>query len=277
MSWVTLADACGSITSQQYETIGNEYFKRITKGKEADNKEPVLVILFGIPGAGKSTIASTFTDIHYPKTDFVNFDFDDIMTGTIIDDEIKDTTDTNGNKTGIGLAYGWNKCITDAIDAYGRRVLDKLRQNKYNIVLNTHNMEIMCDFVLDGYKSTFIYVIVSVETALRRTSKRAIEQGRFNYPANEENAWGWKTIVINKYTQYMEKAPWYARWCDSFYIVNNDRDLDDFTQLEFEEIDTDLTLRELLATAYNYADDIYGKFSKQTHKKSKTKAKTSSQ
>lgn len=201
-------------------------YGKLTAGRKPAPKgeSPHLVMSVGPPGAGKSTISRLLVKhaSSIPPESYVEVDFDSIGDLAGAYDALKNLPDLEGRPTGVGYAWAWASC--DFSTAYSGELLRRLMDERYNLIVQSHDQQMLIDAQMRDYVCTLFYVAVSRETALRRAAKRAEETGRFLQPANAETGWGWKEAVNDMWTRYRERVPWYALWADNLALVSNEVD-----------------------------------------------------
>lgn len=121
---------------------------------------PVVLILTGAPGSGKSTIKSKLLE-EYQINNYVNVD----------PDEIRTILESNG-------VVFTDKFMSKVTNTFNKRLVDYCLENKFNIVFDTTgrnytaNKDLINDSKTHGYKSVFAMVYVSKETSLKRIKER---------------------------------------------------------------------------------------------------------
>jgi len=204
----------------------NIIYKNITNGKQPSvNKLPQLIIPIGTPSSGKSTILEYLVKEHsdIDFKDYVYFDTDKLLDYLPIGENIQNIPDINGNKTGIGYAFGWSECM----DKLSRTqivplLINKILRSNYNFILNTHYFNVIIDAQLNGYFCILVYVLVTKKIAKERATNRAQELGRF-FSLNYNNAFGWSESIQYYLKTYKEQAVWYSLWADRLVIVKNNK------------------------------------------------------
>lgn len=151
---------------------------------------PIVLILTGAPGSGKSTIKTKLLD-EYQINNYVNVD----------PDEIRTILESNG-------VIFTDKFMSKVTNTFNQRLVDYCLKNKFNIVFDTTgrnytaNKNLINDSRLHGYKSVFSMVYVSKETSLKRIKERnekilITKDGR--KPLDEN-------IAINLYDDFMRPS-----------------------------------------------------------------------
>jgi hypothetical protein len=238
--WAVVDGICPAPNSKEVEEIANHVYGVLTKGRRpmAKGTTPHAVVTIGAPGVGKSTVARHFVELtsEYAFETYVEVDFDKTLDYLRVGEVIRDLPAADGSPTGVGDAYGWTKCI----DQYWEvpvRVLHRLLEDNFNIILQSHMMMWIVDFQTVGYHCSLLYVVASPATAKRRAAARALAEGRFLIPATEQNSWGWAGFVDRSIANYRKSAPWYALWASNFYIIVNEADRAKFSAADFVRVD----------------------------------------
>lgn len=226
-AWIgDLRELCPPLTGAEEKEQAETAYQTLTRGKTPvpKDKTPHLVWTIGPQGAGKTTIGRRLVEYRSgePAENYVEVDFDAALELTPVAARIRDIPDMEGRPTGVGFAYGWDRCLNTV--TYSGQVLARLMDERYNLIVQSHSPFTLIEAQLRGYVCTLFYVAVSKETALRRAAKRAVELGQFVEPASAQNAWGWEALVESTWERYRAQVPWYALWADNFVVANNDVD-----------------------------------------------------
>jgi len=138
-------------------------------------------------------------------------------------EDLNNIPDINGNRTGIGYAFGWAECMNklSTTNIVGL-LIKKILKSNYNLILNSHYYYTIIDAQLYGYFCILVYVIASKNVAKARVKTRSEELGRF-FSLDYKNTFGWSKTIEQYLNSYREKAVWYSLWADRFVIVSNNK------------------------------------------------------
>ncbi len=207
-------DLCGPLTAKEAKVAAAAMEYDLLRGKKPVAK-PRMLVAIGAPGSGKSTVAP---QVIGNVSNYVNFDYDALIKYHPRAKEIKNIPDLKGKPTGIGYKFGWTKCV-DAVIELGFVLLQKLIKLKYNLIVQTHNFDIIMTAKDAGYYCTVLYVVVKLKTAQKRARERAEKTGMFlTTTLAAQNA-----MIDERRTAYEVAAPFYGLWADEFIAVNNER------------------------------------------------------
>lgn len=219
------AQICRPLTAAEAKAASALMEKDLLKAKRPmppstvwPDGHPQLVLAIGAPGSGKSTISAAIAKrVKLDVANFVEFDYDALIKYHPRKDQVAHVHTIDGKKTDVGYALGWTNCV-DAVIQLGEPLLHDLIRRRYNIIVQTHNYDIIHPARRAGYYITVVYVGVRLQTALARSRARAAETGMFLSPTLGEQ----DETVAQIWRQYQTQAAFYGLWADRFIAVNND-------------------------------------------------------
>jgi hypothetical protein len=252
------------------EAMAERLYKVLTKGKTPAPKgtTPHLVLSAGPPGAGKTSVARLLVKHRsdFPLEAYLEFDSDALYDLAGLGAATQDLRDVHGQLTGIGYALGWNMC--DATAVLAQRLVQRLIHERYHLIVHYHNPEVVLPTAQNaGYVCTLLYVVVTLETALRRAAHRAEELGRFLRPGPADD-WGWKDAGDYLQKRYRLMVPWYALWADNLVVVLNEVDgaepgADDFRAfICHPPVPADMSWQGVIGTLYEAVEEAHAEAAK---------------
>ena len=140
------------------------------------SERPILIVLCGPPGVGKSTTKMQLL-AKEGVTDYIDIDPDEIRKVLM----------------GNGVTFSDDKTMAGITNAFNKRMSDRAQEMRLNIVFDTtgQNFRAVSDLFRQskstGYKTTFAVIWASKETCLRRVESRnqyllASGSGRIQMP-----------------------------------------------------------------------------------------------
>jgi predicted ABC-type ATPase len=225
--WVdpfTAYDRC-VVTDKELKKATKKAIRDITRGKTpvAKKETPHVIITVGAPGSGKSTVAGAATG---GNDNYVVIDFDVAIKYHPRYHNLWIPTETSGNKAKdikFTMTHGiCNDAVEDVLVEVAEEISFRSRK-QYNLILQSHNLNLIIKYKRAGYKVTLLFVGVPLKVAIQRSRDRAINTGQFLAPtlmAQED-------VIVSMWHHYLEHTPWYAMWADELLVVNNSKVLKD--------------------------------------------------
>lgn len=213
------------ISETEEKKLINRILEEITKNKKPV-QNPHLLVTLGAPGSGKSTIAQLFIKKHNKEdaNNYVELDYDLLAKyhpdfGNVLN------IPTIGKKKlkDVGYALGTRDTMY-LMHRLGYEIELYLFNNKYNIILQSHNMDCLPLSFSKGYVSSLLYIYTNLEIAKKRALDRAFKTGKFL----SDTLKGQDQIIEDTFYRYEYMAPWYALWANEFYIVSNNGKLPEY-------------------------------------------------
>jgi hypothetical protein len=207
-----------TMSPEELKEAAEQMEKDLTHNKSPPKEDPHLIFTIGAPGSGKSTVAricATAMNVH-PLDSYIELDFDTFVKYHPRLQGLWNLPSADGTPTGIGYAFAWQ--CTHALDPFVRVILNRIREKKFNIILQTHNQPDLIWFQRASYRCTLLYVAAPLELCQKRARERAIKTGMFLARTLAEQ----DVIVADMRALYKATTPWYALWVDDFVVVKND-------------------------------------------------------
>jgi hypothetical protein len=192
---------------------------RTNVAKKGDS--PVCIVLFGPPGAGKTTIVHGVSQAAGLRIgrNYVTLDYDALDKYYPTYDKMMNVPGfVSRRPLGVGFAHA-HMCpqLNDFTVALGDAMVDHFVGRRANLAIVSHRPSFLIQARLSGYRSVFVYVGAPKKTVIARAHKRAIDTGFLLAPTLAAQ----DSYVEALWEDYVRSAPWYALWSDFFVAVNN--------------------------------------------------------
>lgn len=221
--WVGSTDRlCDPLPPSELRAVLEEAAAELTRGRAplGPTETPHALFTIGPPGAGKTALAPVYLRSRgRDPAAYVTLDFDELVLRHPRARGLWAVPDFEGRPSGVHYGLGWLHC-GEVLLGPGAALLRRLLRERYNLVVQSHDLLPMIDAQRAGYHATLLYVATSAERAQTRARRRAVETGRFLAPTLAAQ----DLDVARSWAEDRNRAPFYALWADSFVVVANHDD-----------------------------------------------------
>jgi energy-coupling factor transporter ATP-binding protein EcfA2 len=225
-AWIgNVSSVCDPLSDSELATAYKK-MEKLLVGKHPVSK-PKLITAIGAPGSGKSTCTGIVAEMLYSQSkdvdakpeNYVTLDFDTLVDFHPRFNGIWRVPDMFGNPTEVGYAMGWDQC-SDPLVELGSKLLTKMTDKGYNIILQSHSQKDLIWIRNKGYDVTMLYIGCPLAVAQRRARDRATRTGMFLAAtlAKQDEA------VEEMRNDYRTNAPYFGLWVDTFMVMENGTD-----------------------------------------------------
>ena len=226
--WIPSFDEfCREVSDGEFGRIAQRAAREMRRSLKAvpKNKTPVFIVLFGPPGAGKTTIVEGVAESAGLRVgrQYVILDYDALDRYYPSYGDLMNVPGfVHRKKLGIGFAHA-HMCsaLNDFAIRLGDALLEDFVSRRLNIAVVSHRPSFLIQARLSGYRSVFVFVGAPLRTVVHRARQRAIDTGFLLAPTLEAQ----DSYVQSLWEEYIRLAPWYALWSDLFVAVDNGPEL----------------------------------------------------
>ena len=222
--WVRPPDAreCTSLTEAQRRVMTDRIRADLmAPAVPLRPRQPrVLLLVTGVPGAGKSTVARTIARNWYGDGEehFLNLDYDDALNYHPLGPGLWQLRDAvTGGAVPIGSTERFWQCLGAAANVMAELVHGELlQQTEYSLVLHRHAAfaPALQAAARLGWRTALAYVAVPLAVAQDRARRRAPTNGRFLSPES----------LAETHAFLREVIPSLVWMADEFVLVDNSRE-----------------------------------------------------
>jgi hypothetical protein len=216
------------IDAEEAKQFQENLYAHLVAGKTpaASDTNPHLLMPIGPAGSGKSTVSRSMIEhrCSMAADNYAEMDFDGLEQFLPKAATYQAVLDVEGRPTTVNYALAWTTTLnSERLMAAARTVLARLMEERYYLIVQSHDFDLLQVAQTYNYVCTLLYVAVTIGTATKRAAQRAIALGRFLDGATAENAWGWQGVIQNQYQRYRHQTPWIAQWADNLIVVVNEK------------------------------------------------------